>query len=137
MRLIFSGVFDKYPDLKIILGHLGEGIPYWLWRIDDRWLQGKDFARYKSDVRPHELKRTPSQYFKENFYITTSGMYWPPALQFVHWVLGADRILFSVDYGPGAKKEAIDAAQVIESTPMNDRDKEKICHLNAEKLLGL
>ena len=86
---------------------------------------------------PIELKKAPSQYFKENFYITTSGMFWPPALQFVHYVLGADRILFSVDYGPGGRQVAIEAAQFIESAPMNDSDKEKICHLNAEKLLKL
>lgn len=134
MRLIVSGLFDKYPNLKIILGHLGEGIPYWLWRIDNRWSKDKDIDRYIPIAGPIKLKRTPVQYFKENFYITTSGMFWPLALQFVNTVLGSDRILFSVDYGAESNKEAV---KFIESTPISENDKEKICHLNAEKLLRL
>jgi 5-carboxyvanillate decarboxylase len=124
MRLICSGVFDKYPGLKIILGHLGEAIPFWLWRLDSRWSwsEGK------------KLHKNPSQYFKDNFYVTTSGMYWQPALQFVCSALGADRIMFATDYPYESSSEAV---QFIESMPMSDVDKKKICHLNAEKLLRL
>jgi 5-carboxyvanillate decarboxylase len=134
MRLIVSGLFDQYPNLKIILGHLGEGIPYWLWRIDNRWAKDKDIDRYVPETGRIILKKTPVQYFKNNFYITTSGMFSPPALQFVNTVLGADRVLFSVDYSAESNKEAV---EFIESTPMSDTDREKICHLNAEKLLRL
>lgn len=133
MRLICSGVFDKYPGLKIILGHLGEAIPLWLWRIDNRW-QKEKAVQPETDVYVKKLRKNPSQYFRENFYVTTSGMFWPPALQFVCSVLGADRILFAVDYPMEYIKEAV---QFIESTPVSGGDKEKICHLNAEKLLGL
>lgn len=138
MRLIFSGLFDECPNLKIILGHLGEGIPYWLWRIDNRsqflWEEGEYDDRFKNEAANIKLTKRPSQYFKENFYITTSGMFWPPALQFVNTVLGADRILFSVDYNAQSNIEAV---EFIESTPISDSDKKKICHLNAEKLLKL
>jgi 2,3-dihydroxybenzoate decarboxylase len=133
MRLILSGVFDKYPNLKIILGHLGESIPYWLWRLDSRWQEEKDSdpisaAAYKN------FQKSPSQYFRDNFYVTTSGMYWPPVIQFVCSVLGADRVLFATDYPAESSKEAV---QAIEATPISDGDKEKVCHLNAEKLFRL
>ena len=133
MRLIISGIFDKYPGLKIILGHLGEGIPYYLWRIDNIWLKQMDRAE-APDSSAIKLQRTPTQYFKDNFYITTSGMFWPPALQFANSVLGADDILFAVDYPPESN---ITAVQFIDAAPVSDDDKEKICHLNAEKLLDL
>ena len=131
MRLICSGVFDKYPGLKIILGHMGEGIPYWLWRIDNRWERGKALH---PDWYVGNLQKTPSQYFRENFYVTTSGMFWPPALQFICSVLEDDKILFAVDYPQESNKVAV---EFIESTPISDSTKEKICHLNTEKLLRL
>ena len=132
MRLICSGAFDKYPGLKIILWHLGEGIPFFLSRIDNRWQVDKD--TYKNDPANIELKKSPGQYFRENFYVTTSGMFWQPALQLVHAALGADRILFATDY----PRESIkDAVQFIQSMPISDSDKGKILHLNAEKLLRL
>jgi predicted TIM-barrel fold metal-dependent hydrolase len=136
MRLICSGLFDKYPGLKIILGHMGEGIPYFLWRIDNRWLKEKDGqpGAWEADPIGGKLKKKPSQYFKDNFYVSTSGMFWHPVLQFVCLVLGADRILFAADYPP---ESAMEAAQFIETAPISDSDKEKICHLNAEKLLRL
>jgi predicted TIM-barrel fold metal-dependent hydrolase len=81
-----------------------------------------------------KLQKTPSQYFKDNFYVTTSGMFWQPVIQFVCSVLGTDKVLFATDYPYESSKEA---AQVIESMQMSDNDREKICHLNAEKLLRL
>jgi predicted TIM-barrel fold metal-dependent hydrolase len=132
MRLICSGVFDKYPGLKIILGHLGEGIPFFLSRIDTRWQ--KDKGMFKDNPSHVELKKSPGQYFRENFYVTTSGMFWQPALQLVHSVLGAERILFATDY---PREEIKDTGKIIALMPISDGDKEKICHLNAEKLLRL
>ena len=70
MRLICSGLFDAFPNLKIILGHLGEGIPFWLWRIDNIWLRTPN---------ANKLNKKPSEYFKDNFLVTTSGMFWVPA----------------------------------------------------------
>lgn len=133
MRLILGRVFEKYPRLKIILGHLGEGLPFWLWRIDSRWLEEQD-RNPESKKFYANFPKHPSQYFRDNFYVTTSGQFWHPALIFVNSVLGSDRILFAADYPPESINEA---GQFIRSAPISDGDKEKICHLNAEKLLGL
>lgn len=136
MRLICGGIFEKYPRLQIILGHMGENIPYQLWRLDNRWLNEKDGrpGMFAADISASLMKKTPSQYFKKHFYITTSGMFWPPVLQLALSALGADRILFAVDYSAESNKVAV---QFIESMPMSDSDREKICHLNAERLLRL
>jgi predicted TIM-barrel fold metal-dependent hydrolase len=133
MRLICSGVFDKYPRLKIILGHMGEAIPFWLWRVDSRYIQEK-MSDPASAKFYENLQKTPSEYFKNNFYVTTSGMFWNPVLEFVSDVLGVDRVLFAIDYPYESSKEAVN---FIDASPMSDTDKEKICHLNAEKLLRL
>jgi len=121
MRLICSGVFDQYPEVKIILGHLGEGIPYWLWRLDSRALKSM-------------YKKKPSQYFKDNFYISISGMFWGPALQLAITALGSERIMFATDYPSESIKDAI---QSINSLPVSKADKANIMHINAERLLGL
>jgi len=135
MRMICGGVFDRFPNLKIILGHMGENIPYQLWRLDNRWKQEKDARPGGFDTDPSSnLKKTPSQYFKDNFYITTSGMFWHPVLKFACSVLGADRILFAVDYHFESNELA---SNFIESAPISQSSKDKICHLNAEKLLRI
>jgi 2,3-dihydroxybenzoate decarboxylase len=133
MRLICSGVFDKYPGLKIILGHLGESLPFWLWRLDSRWPTGKGNIPI-GGMAYKDFKKLPSQYFRDNFYVTTSGMFWPPVIQFVSSVLGADRVLFATDY---PYETTIEAVKALEATPIKDEDKEKICHLNAERLFKL
>jgi len=130
MRLICSGLFDEYPHLKIILGHLGEALPWWLWRFDSRWTV---VGRGERGSGPLARKK-PSHYIKENFYVTTSGMFWHPALQCCYSALGAERILFAVDH-PYESSE--DAVQFMDSASICDGDKEKIYHVNAKKLLGV
>lgn len=130
MRLILSGVFDKYPRLKIILGHLGEALPFWLWRIDNRYAVD---SRGTSSIAERP-KRKPSEYFKDNFFVTTSGMFSQPPFMCAYQVLGADNIFFAVDY-PYEPNEV--AVQFMNSVPICDGDKEKIYHLNAEKLFSL
>lgn len=125
LRLISSGLFDRFPRLNIILGHLGEALPYWLWRLDNIYLR---------NPIPAKLKKAPSEYFKDNFFVTTSGMSWQPPLLCSYLALGADKILFAVDY-PMEKNEV--AVKFMEEVTICDRDKEKIYHLNAEALLGL
>ena len=125
VRLICGGVFDQFPKLTIILGHLGEALPYWFWRMDNMW-QMRAF--------PNRPKRLPSEYFQDNFYITTSGMFWQPPLLCACMAMGADRILFAVDYPIESNEKAV---QFIETASISQHDKEKICHLNVEKLLGL
>lgn len=148
LRLISSGLFDKYPRLKIILGHAGEGLPYWLSRIGMGLgpSQGRVKAPSQGQVTsmpasppgtkiPRSLcKNSPSQYVKDNFYVTTSGMFWEPVLMFLHTVLEPDRILFAVDYPAGNNIEGVKS---IESLPITNEDKEKIFHLNTERLLRL
>ena len=130
MRLICSGLFDEYPKLKLILGHLGETLPFILWRLKDhRW----DKVDVSNPLGPH-TKEELSYYVKNNFYVTTSGNFFVPALLCTIMALGADRILFAVDSPFESSKAAV---AFIESAPISDADKEKIFHLNAEKLLKL
>jgi 2,3-dihydroxybenzoate decarboxylase len=133
VRLIVSGVFDKYPGLKIILGHMGEGLPYWLWRMDKHYID--DQVHLEKDTPGNNLKKLPSQYFRENFYVTTSGMLWEPVLKFVISVLGSDRIFFACDYPP--EPDLVFACQFIDSVSISDSDRKKICHVNAERLLRI
>ena len=127
MRLIYSGLFDKYPKLKMIVGHMGEGLPYWLTRMDAYWIKpwkGK---------KPRIQKR-PSDYVKANFTITISGMFFVPAFLCAYLGLGADRIAFAVDYPYERTEEAV---RFIKEAPISERDKERICYGNAAKLLKL
>lgn len=120
VRLVLSGVFDKYPGLKIILGHLGEGLPLYLWRIN------MGFAR---DGRGPTWFRDA---FTEHFYVTTSGFFSDPAL--VHCVqeIGIDRVLFSVDYPFVDNPPGTSWAERI---PFSAEDKAKILNGNARRLL--
>jgi len=125
LRLIFSGVLDRYPRLTLILGHLGETLPYLLWRMDSRW---------KFMASDRHLERLPSQYIQENILVTTSGMFYDPALLCACMTLGADRILFAVDY-PFEPNKA--GADFIEQAPISEADKRKICSFNARRYLKL
>lgn len=138
VRLICSGVFDEYPDLKIILGHLGEAVPFWMQRLDTR-MQTVVGTLMKAGAPPFTpltkiLKKLPSYYIKNNFFVTNSGMLAEPSLLCCLLTLGADRILFAVDYPMEPNQEAV---HFLETVNISDTDREKIFHLNAEKLLGL
>jgi len=122
IRMVLSGVFDKYPGLKMILGHLGESLPFSLWRID--------MALQRPGNAPTPFRDT----FRNHFWITTSGNFSTPALLCCVMEMGADRILFSVDYPfvpnpPGVKW--------MDSVPLGPEDRAKILHGNAERLLKL
>ncbi len=139
MRLICSGLFDRYPGLKIILGHGGEGLPALMWRMGMS-SDGNQPLRESGGVSPApigmsdqiNLKKKPGDYVKDNFYVTTSGMFWGPVLEFLHSAMGPDRVMFAVDYPAESGSLAVKA---IESLSISNIDKEKIFHLNAEKLL--
>jgi 5-carboxyvanillate decarboxylase len=128
IRLICSGVFDKFPRLQIVLGHLGEGIPFWLWRVD--YMHP---VRSSHNARP-KLELTPSEYFRRNFKITTSGMNWHPALRFCIEAVGADNIMWAIDY-PYQLTEG--AVRFMNDAPISDADKHKIFHGNAERVFGI
>jgi 5-carboxyvanillate decarboxylase len=126
MRLIFSGLFDTYPNLKIILGHMGEALPFWLTRID--------FLYLRPSPERIPLKRKPSDYFKSNFIVNTSGVFFQPALLCTYLALGADKIAFAVDY---PFEDSLTAARFISEAPISNEDKEKICHGTAERIFKL
>lgn len=125
MRLICSGIFDEYPKLTIVLGHLGEGLPGYLMRIDSKWSLAPLSAK---------LQKLPGQYFKDNFVVTTSGMFTSPALVLALTVLGPDKILFAVDYPMEATEEAV---SFMETAPISEEERGKIYHINAERVFGL
>jgi predicted TIM-barrel fold metal-dependent hydrolase len=123
LRLMASGLFDRHPKLTIILGHLGEGIPAHIWRTDHR---------LKKAPRGIPAKKPLGDYFRENFYLTTSGQYRTQSLVAAMSEVGADRILFSADY-PFEGIE--DAAAWFDNAPIAEADRIKIGRRNAERLL--
>ena len=126
MRMILQGVFEDIPKLKVVLGHAGEGIPFWLNRVDVRYAASAFNAR--------KLPLKPSEYFQRNFWITTSGMNWDPVLKYCVGVMGADKILFAVDYPFEETKPAIEG---LLNSSLSDADKMKIFSTNTEGLFGI
>jgi len=122
IRMILSGVFDAYPNLKIILGHMGESLPFSLWRIDHGL------------SRPGNKKIPFRELFCRHFWITTSGHFSTPALMCSLMEMGVDRILFSVDY---PFVENVPGTRWMENVPLCAEDKEKILNGNAARLLRL
>ena len=123
LRLILAGVFDRLPALQIIIGHMGEMLPFMLARIDGTL----------TPVAQH-LQHPVSEYFLRNFSITTSGFFTYPPLLLAMQVMGTDRIIFSVDYPYSTNEQG---RAFLDSAPISAADKEKISHLNAERLLRL
>ena len=131
LRIIFAGVFDRFPNLQMVVGHLGEGIPFWMFRIDFMHGRMVKTQRYPG-VKP--LQRLPSEYFKANFHVTTSGMAWEPAILYSQCVLGADRVLYAMDYPYQFVPEEV---MVTDGLPCSDADKKKLYQLNAERVFSL
>jgi 5-carboxyvanillate decarboxylase len=130
MRLIYGGVLDQYPSLKIILGHLGEGLVFWISRIDFSFKK----PWMKELGTKLTIRKAPSEYIRRNFYVCNSGMYTVPAFLSVFLELGADHMMFAADYPYENSQEA---AGFIDSIPVSDPDKEKIQHSVAEKLFKI
>jgi predicted TIM-barrel fold metal-dependent hydrolase len=123
LRLIASGLFDRLPKLKIIIGHMGEALPYYIVRADD----------FLAQSTKHLQRRIP-EYFHEHFYITTSGCFSLPPFLCALQVVGADRILFSVDYPFNSNAQG---RAFLDALPVNPEEMAKITHGNAERLLKL
>lgn len=128
VRLIVSGAFDQFPELTIVLGHCGEGIPYWLHRLD--YMHGRSVGW---SGRP-ALKRRPSEYFRDNFIITTSGQNWDPVLRFCLEVVGVDNIMWAIDYPYQQTSEAV---EFMDNAPISDEDRRKIYSENARRVFRL
>src|SRR3984893_3866909 len=122
IRMVLSGVFEQYPRLKIILGHLGETLPFLVWRVDHAL------------ARPGQKSLSFRDVFCNNFWITTSGNFSNPALLCCVMEMGVERILFAVDWPFVANPPA---TQWMDSVPLCDEDKAKILSGNAKRLLRM
>jgi 5-carboxyvanillate decarboxylase len=125
VRLMMSGALDRFEKLKIVIGHMGEAIPFWLWRLD---YMGNP-ARGRS---PQKLR--PSEYFRRNFAITTSGVEDPLALRYCIDRLGVDSVMWAIDY---PYQPSAPAVEFIRNAPLSDEEREKVCHGNAERIFGI
>jgi predicted TIM-barrel fold metal-dependent hydrolase len=123
LRMIITGVFDRFPRLKIIIGHMGEALPFYIVRAEE--FMGASAKR---------LQRPITEYFQENFYITTSGIFSLPPFLCAMQIVGADRIMYSVDY-PFSSAAA--GKKFLETIPVSEDDRAKISHRNAERLLKI
>jgi len=127
LRLMASGLFDRHPGLKIILGHMGEGLPYSMWRVDNRnaWVKVP---------KSYPAKKPLADYFQANFYLTTSGNFRTQTLIDAMLEVGADRILFSTDW----PFENVDhAANWFDAASISEADRLKIGRTNAISLFKL
>lgn len=128
MRLIMSGTFDRFPKLKIVLGHMGEGIPFWLQRIDNRYLLELKIGA------TDKLAKMPSQYFLDNFVITTAGVTSMPALRLSLDVLGVERILFAADF---PYEDDAEAVRFMDSAAVTEAERKQIYETNAQRVFKL
>jgi len=127
MRVIFGGVFDKFPGARIILGHMGEFVPAQLFRIDIRY-------RDLDPGQQQPLNKLPSEYFGTNIAITTSGVFSHQALTDAIQTIGIDNVMFSIDYPYESTEQA---AEFMRTAPLAPADKERVAHANAERILRL
>ena len=127
LRLMASGLFDRHPGLKIVLGHLGEGLPFNMWRVDNRngWVKAP---------KSYPAKKPLSDYFQQNFWLTTSGNFRTQTLIDAMMEIGADRVLFSTDW----PFENVDhACNWFDEASISEADRLKIGRTNAVDLFKL
>lgn len=130
LALITSGLFDRFPRLKLVVGHLGEALPFWLFRLDYMHRATVASKRY-AFMKP--LRRKVSDYMRENVYVTSSGMAWAPAIQFCQQVMGEDRVMYAMDY-----PYQFEAAEVIAMDGVGtETARAKFYELNARAVFGL
>jgi len=120
IRMILGGVFDKFPTLQVVIGHLGEGIPFMLPRMNRNL-----------PVEVTKLARPLGAYLRENVHYTFGGFNFPATFTDLLQEVGVDRIMFSVDYPYGSMQEAL---AFLKQLPVTDADRERIAHGNAERL---
>jgi len=125
MRLMFSGTFDRYPNVHVILGHMGETLPIQLWRLD---------SRMPTSHQTYTLKKQPSEYVRDNIRITTSGVCSDAALRCALDALGTHSVMFSIDY---PMEDTKSAANWIENAKITEEERALVCYQNATALLRL
>jgi 5-carboxyvanillate decarboxylase len=131
LRLIVSGVFDRFPKLRVVIGHMGEALPYWLFRLDYMYRATINSKRYPQ-LKP--VRGLPSDYMRQNIFVTCSGMPWGPAITFAQQVLGPERVLYAMDY-----PFQFEASEVVacDEVVMSAADKLKFFQTNAETVFNL
>ena len=128
LRLVLGGVFERFPGARVILGHMGETLPYLLWRLDSR-------HAFVSHGRPSTLiSQPPSWYIRRNITLTTAGVCAASALQCALTEMGEDNVMFSTDY---PFEDITGAADFIDSTPLDPALRHKVCYDNARRILRL
>ena len=123
LRMIFGGVFDRFPKALLMLGHLGETLPYLLWRFDSR-----------AKLYGVTLKRQPSEYIKDNIAVTVSGMFSAEPLNCAVAALGGSRVMFSADY---PFESAAEAGHFMDDVSIDEALREDICWRNAARILNI
>ncbi|GAA0302886.1 amidohydrolase family protein [Sphingomonas oligophenolica] len=131
LRLITIGIFDRYPDLQIMVGHMGEALPYWLYRLDYMHQAG---VRSKRWERMKPLNKTITEYMRSNVLVTNSGVAWEPAVRFAQQVLGEDRVMYAMDYPYQVEAQEVRDMDNMDITP---ELKKKFFQTNAERWFGL
>lgn len=125
LRILFSGAFDEFPKLKFILGHLGEGLPFMMHRLNDH--------THRAAAR-RGLKKSPLEYIHANLLVTTSGNWFEPSLQCTLAALGVEKVLFAVDWPYEPNKTGVD---FLNQAQLSETDRELIAHGNAERELRM
>jgi len=131
LRLVLGGIFDRFPKLRLVVGHLGEGLPFWFFRLDFMHAAMVRAQRY-AGVKPLEMK--VSDYFKRNIWVTTSGMQWQPAIMFCISVLGIERVMYAMDYPYQFVPEEV---KVTDELPISEADRKKLYEANARSVFRL
>jgi len=134
MGLVFSGAFDRFPKLKLVIGHLGECLPLHLYRFD--WMQGNADGRagLRGGQPPVKLRHPVSHYFRNNIWITTSGCGWEPAIKFCMEVMGPERVLYAMDY---PYQQSSDEVAAYDRMALSAEDKKLLMEDNARKVFNL
>lgn len=130
LAIIRSGAFDRFPKLRMVVGHLGEALPFWLYRLDYMNRTARPNIRNGAE----KLQKPLSGYLRENVYVTTSGMAWAPAIRFVQEVLGADRVLYAMDYPYQFEVSEVIATEQVSADVEQRRT---LFQGNAERVFGL
>jgi len=128
VRLILSGTLDRFPKLKIVLGHMGEALPFWMWRLDHM------AQRRARDGRPEQIQLKPSEYFRRNFAVTTSGFESNDVLDLAIKAAGIENVMWAIDY---PYESSLDAVAFMDAAPLGERDRAMVYHRNAERLFRL
>ena len=123
LRLVFGGLFDRFPKAKLALGHLGETLPYQLWRFDSR-----------AKLYGVKLKKRPSDYIRENIYVTTSGMFSFEPIDCAIKALGHEHVMYSADY---PFENPVEAGAFMNELPIDPKVLEDIAYNNASRLFGI